>query len=177
MYFDNRIIFMFRKLTILMLPAIALLSACGFSPIYGNYNRSDSASIEKLMGQIQIANIPNKEGVFLRNELIDRFSTNGYPQNPRYTLHVSNIQEQSTNLDITKSSDATRAQLKLSSNFTLIDTETRDVIMSRRLRAITSYNILSSQFTTRVSEQDAREAALNELANQIETAVSLHFNK
>ena len=165
----------FTKL--IALSAILATTACGFSPIYGNYNRSDSVSVERSIANIDIAIIPNKEGQHLRNELIDRFYQNGYPTNARYQLHVRRIQESSSNLDITKSSDATRAQLKLSSSMTLTDMSTGEEVMKRALKAITSYNILSSQFTTRVSEQDAREAALNELANQIETHIALYLNK
>lgn len=159
------------------LPVLLTLTACGFSPIYGNYTRSDAISVERSLANIEINIIPNKEGQYIRNELIDRFYKNGYPTNPKYTLSIQNIDESTSNLDITKSSDATRAQLKLTTSMRLIDAETGKTLITKPLRAITSYNILSSQFTTRVSEEDARKAALNELANQIETSIALYLNK
>ena len=162
---------------LITLPVLLTLTACGFSPIYGNYNRSDSVAVERSIASVEISIIPNKEGQYLRNELIDRFYQNGYPSNPKYILTVQRVEEYKSNLDITKSSDATRAQLKLTTAMTLTNPETGEILIKRPMRAITSYNILSSQFTTRVSEEDARKAALNELANQIETHIALYFNK
>ena len=59
----------------------------------------------------------------------------------------------------------------------LRDTASGREILRRKLTAITSYNILQSQFTTRVSENDARNSALNDLARQIETQMSLYLRR
>lgn len=127
------------------------------------------------MSSIFIENIPNREGQFLKNELIDRFYQKGRPADPAYKLYIQPIQETRNDLDITKNSDATRAQLRLETKLMLQDSQSSKVILRRKLTAITSYNILQSQFTTRVSEQDARENALNDLAIQIERHLSLYF--
>jgi LPS-assembly lipoprotein len=50
-------------------------------------------------------------------------------------------------------------------------------VLSRTLLASTSYNVLSSQFTTRVSEDDARLNALNDLARQAEQQIVLYFER
>lgn len=154
----------------------ALLSACGFHPMYKDTGNSD---VRHAFDMIYIENIPEREGLYLRNALMDRFYRNGRPHidNAAFILHISNIQEHITDLDITKSSDATRAQLKLQAQMTLKDRNTNEVILKRDLLAITSYNILRSQFTTHVSEETARENALNELANKIERQLSLYFNR
>ena len=145
--------------------------------MHGKYSAKNSETVQDSLASIYIENIPDREGQFLRNNLIDRFYQNGRPADPAYKLYIEKIDEKIDDLDITKSSDATRAQLRLSTKLTLQDTRTSSVILKRDVSAITSYNILQSQFTTRVSENDARENALKELAAQIERQLSLYFNR
>lgn len=156
---------------------MTLSSGCGFTPVHGKYSGSGNASVQNSLSGISIGNIPDREGQFLRNALMDRFYTDGRPVNPAYRLEIDKIDQTKTDLDITKNSDATRAQLRLRSQMKLYDTRTNNLILQRQLSAVTSYNILQSQFTTRVSEQNARENALSDLADQIERQLSLHFKR
>ena len=162
--------------------SLLLLSACGFTPMYGDQKNNQAQESSPLKPQfqfnhIEIAVIPNREGQFLRNALIDRFYTNGTPQNPTYELRISPIREQIYDFDITPESEATRRQLRLSTDIALIDLETKKPILSRALTAIASSNVLESEFSTLVTEQYARENALNDLARQTERQLSLYFIK
>lgn len=150
------------------------MAACGFHPVYG-VNKYTSVGVEEKFEQVSIANIPDREGQYLRNALIDRFYRSGRPDNPRYSLAVSPVQESIIDLDITKTSDSTRAQLRLSSNMTLVDTTNGEILMQRALSSIVSYNILAGEFATRVSEENARKNALDDLAGQVERHLSLYF--
>lgn len=149
------------------------LAACGFTPMYASGDKDAVAGLDK----VEIATIPDEEGVYLRNALIDRFYQNGYPANSAYRLEITPIAEQERDLDITVESEATRKQVYLSTSMNLIDKATGQSVLSRNLSAITSYNVLGTQFTTRISEGDAREAALNDLARQIEMQVALFLKK
>lgn len=165
--------------TLLLLAGCASLSACGFSPLYGDRAKTETA-IQQTGGfeDIEIDNIPDREGQYLRNALIDRFYQSGRPANARYLLKVETIDESLTDLGITKSSSATRAQLRLRTTMQLIDRQkTEQPALVRELTAVTSYNVLQSQFNTRISEQDARESALDSLARQIETQLGLYFKR
>ena len=155
----------------ILLTSLLCLTACGFTPVYGTQsNKVVSQNLE----QIEIALIPNREGQFLRNALIDRFYKNGAPANPKYRLRFSSINEATYNFDITVDSEATRRQLKLTTAMHLIDLETKKTVLSRPLLSIASYNVLQSEFSTIVTEQSARENALDDLARQIEQQISLH---
>lgn len=156
---------------------VLLLTACGFSPMYGNSAATNNASIKSNLDLVEIAVIPDREGQFLRNELIDRFYINGYPSTPRYNLSIDKVRERVSNFDITINNEATRRQVLLSTKMALKDTQTNEVILSRSLNAVTSYNVLESEFSTVVTEQSAREAALNDLARQIEQQVVLYLNR
>lgn len=161
---------------LLPLIAVMILAACGFHPVYG-VNKYTATGVEEHLEYIQIGSIPDREGQFLRNALIDRFYRDGRPQNPRYMLAVAPVSESTSNLDITIDSDSTRGQLKISTSFTLVDNQTGEEILARRVQSIASYNILDSEFTNRVSEQNTRENVLNDLARQIEQQIALYFKR
>ncbi len=170
----------FAKFLILQLLTInfLLLTSCGFEPVYGDLgSKTDATAVEATLSQIAIGNIPNREGQYLRNALIDRFYRHARPANAAYGLTVGRIEERLTDLDITKSSDATRGQLRLSTTMTLNDRKTGKEVLTHKLRSITSYNILGSEFTNRVSEENARQNALDDLARQIELQLSLYFQR
>ncbi|NCC22021.1 MAG: hypothetical protein EOM26_06115 [Alphaproteobacteria bacterium] len=163
----------------LLIAGVALLgvSGCGFSPLYrSSSEEGDRSSAVDLLSRTEIAMIPDRNGVYLRNRLIDRFYLNGRPADPVFTIQIARIEEQVTDLDITKSSDATRGQLKLNTAFRLQD-DAGNVLLDRSVSAVTSYNILAGEFTNRVSEESARRNALDDLARQIESLVVLYLNR
>ena len=154
-----------------------LTAACGFSPVYGTLGSDNAYGSEEILNYVRISNIPDREGQMLRNDLIDRFYKSSRPTNPRYRLKVQPIKETLSELDITISSDSTRGQLRMDTKMTLSDYETREVLLERNIHALSSYNILGSEFATRVSEQNTRENVLNDLARQIENHTVLYFKR
>jgi LPS-assembly lipoprotein len=156
---------------------LALLAACGFTPMYGSGAGSKGLSATQGLDKVEIALIPDQSGVYLRNILIDHFYQDGYPSSPTHILQVTNLKETEADLDITVDSEATRKQIRVTANMALLDKTTGAVVVTRQLTAITSHNILGTQFSTRVSENDAREAALADLARQIESQTALYFKR
>ena len=159
---------------ILLALSVLFVAACGFHPVYG-VNKYTSTGVEEYLQQIEIDNIPNREGQYLRNQLIDQFYRSGRPAHPRYKLMVSPVQESERDLDITIDSDTTRGQLRLTTTMTLMDKQTGKTLLNRPLRSIASFNIIESEFANRVSEQDTRENLLKDLARQIEEQLALYF--
>lgn len=153
-----------------------IVSACGFEPVYG-VNRNMALGVEDYLGAIEIGNIPDREGQYLRNALIDRFYRGGRPPGPRYELVFAPLDESLLDLDITKTSDATRGQLRMSTNFKLKDKLNNQEVLARTVHAITSYNILANEFSTRVTEQNARENAIDDIARQVEQQLVLYFRR
>jgi len=165
---------------VIFLTLMLVLSSCGFQPMYGSYDalaKQEHRGVQGKLAQIEIANIPNREGQFLRNALIDRFYSDGRPINPRYLLSVSKIEESTYDLDVTITSDTTRAQLTLTTSMQLVDNESKQKALGRKLKASASYNVMESEFATRVSEQSTRENALNDLARQIELQIALYLDR
>ena len=162
---------------IILFFALMSLSACGFRPIYGDYQSPANKVAAAELAQVSIGIIPDREGQILRNALVDRFYADaGEPSSPRYQLTVTPVTEQRVELDITKTAEATRAQLVLTSSLTLKDNNGQ-ILITRPLRSITSYNVLESEFATRVTETAARENAIQDLARQIERDVVLYLTQ
>jgi len=103
----------------LLLSTFLFLAACGFKPLY-----SSQTTAKQSFNAVFIDNIPDREGQYLRNALMDRLYNQGRPGTPQYNLNVSAIHQQRRDLDITKSSSATRAQLQVNTTITLSDSKT-----------------------------------------------------
>lgn len=155
------------------------LAGCGFRPMYGTY--AQPVTNETMNGitveNMAIDTIPDHEGQTLRNNLIDRLYKSGYPSSPTTTLTISKLGETKTELDLTRSSEATRAQLRIKSVMTLTDIASGQTLLTRPLQTVSSYNILGSEFATRVAEKNARENAIHDIARQIELNLALYLNE
>lgn len=156
--------------------SLLLLAACGFHPVYG-VNKYTAVGVEQKLAQTQIGGIPDREGQYLRNALIDRFYRDGRPANPQYLLDIEEIRERKKDLDITVESDTTREQLRLQTTIKLVDKNTKELLLRRNIQSLTSYNVIESEFANRVSEHQTRENALDDLANQIEMQLALYFKR
>lgn len=158
--------------------AALTLSGCGFRPMYGSHSAAAEKSSQSAtaLSTIAIDVIPDRSGQILRNDLVDRFYETGAPSSPTARLHIDKINVIKTELDLTKSSEATRAQLHIKTRMTLTDVATGANLLTRDLQTVTSYNILESEFATRVTEDSALESALHDIARQAELNLSLYYN-
>jgi len=150
-------------------------AACGFEPVYGSGTSSPAAVA---LNVIDIKNIPDRSGQKLRNELMDRFYRDGRPADPRYALVVEPVYEAIYELGIAKDATSSRAQMRQSTKIALYDNDAlpgSKPLFTRQFTATASYNTLGSQYTTLVTEEDARDQALRALADQITTALELYF--
>ena len=160
------------SLGVVVLVSGLALNACGFRPLYGE--STEGASSFDNLETIQIAALPNRTGQQLHNLLRDRINPRGQPNRPEYILRIS-LSERTESLAIDEDETATRANLRLSANFTLTSIESDAVVFKGRSNSVNSYNIVDSQFATFVSERDARERALRELSEDIRLRLATYF--
>lgn len=154
-----------------LLALFLMLTACGFTPVYGD--KSLSLSI----ASIDIQTIPNRDGQIVRNHLIDQLYKDGYPSKPDYKLTISPIQESTVEIGIDRDDEVSRAQLRQETSMILTNIKTNKPVLKRTIRATSGYNILTGQFTTYVTEEDARNQALKALSDNIITQLELYFNQ
>lgn len=163
------------KYVIALVASLALLNGCGFRPLYGNANTLAGSATS--LDQIIIEDTPGGASELnIKNALIDRFYHHGYPENAPYSLRVA-LQESARSIVIEKNDTTTRTQLVMSAAYTLINRSTRQVIDKGVIRAVSSYNILPSQYTTLVTQADARDMAIRELADKLTLRMAVVMEK
>ena len=146
-----------------------MISACGFRPLYAPTEQADGRD---LLDQVWIATIQGQNGVILRNYLLDGFYHHGYPQTARYELTV-NLAEFVRDVDVQKNDTTTRAQYVMVATYQIKDRSTQQVIDTGQARSVAGYNILLSQYTTLVSQNDAKNRTLRDLADKLQTRTAL----
>ena len=158
----------------LMLSALSL-AACGFQPLHGT-SRDGSGSTAKQYADIAVANIPDQNGQYLRNLLIDRIYLDGRPADPRYVLQINNLKRDISDIGIRKDATYTRALMEITAELVLIDTVTNESVLVRDLRATGSYNLLDNQFASYVSRDSLTDRLLDELGDSAMTALDIYLH-
>ena len=159
----------------LILLSLGFLAACGFQPVHGTHGYKGAAISQ--LSLVSIPRIPEREGQILRNNLIDRFHVRGTPKSPKYDLVINQLQTQVTRLGIAADASTTRAQYEASATVSLKDKSSDEIVLTRNYRTLAGFNILGSEFQSVIAEENARDRALNQMSEQIETQLSLYFNR
>ena len=148
------------------------LSACGYTPLYGN--TGPSAQVVGQLASINVSPIPDRVGQMMRTELKRGLSINR-PQGPaQYQLTVT-LSESISQLAIEESAFATRANLHLTSTYSLVRSSDGFEVTTGSPSTVASYNILSSDFATQTAQADARERAVIGLAQIIKQRLAVYF--
>ena len=167
----------YRAVSIAALVGVTMaLGACGFRPLYGQDNAIANMSGQTLeaLATIHIGTIANREGQMLRTALERRLSTRPNTAASLYTLNVT-LQESVQELAVERNSFATRANLTLTATYTLVRNSDRFVLAKGAPRAVGSYNLLASQYGTLKAQTDARRRAIETLADDLHTRLSVYF--
>ena len=128
------------------------------------------------LAAVRIEPLQDRVGQQMHNFLRDRLNPTGQPVSPSYRLRVTLVESLSES-GVRRDETATRANLRMQADFALLDYNGQVALLSGRSTSTTSYDILENPFATTVSEGDARERALRELADDIQTRLALHFSK
>ena len=156
----------------IMIIGLLMVSACGFKPIYATPDGA-SAPVNQ---QIAIGPVsaPEEVHLYIADALRERIVLRE-GEAPRYELTLAareGAQELAVQIDAT----VTRYNYRLSGRYTLRDLNTQEVRQGRA-QAITSYNIVSSQYSTLHAERTAREKAARLLAEEIERDILLKLTE
>jgi LPS-assembly lipoprotein len=160
-----------RPKALTLVAAALMLGACGFRPLYGTGSAVNTA---EELALIKVEPIPDRVGQQVRNELVDRFNTGQSPASQRYTLYIT-LNEGTQQLAVQRNQLATRANYRLSASYYLVEGGNRVFSSSRTV--ISSYNILSADFSTLTAAQDAQARATRELADAISTSLAIYFGE
>jgi LPS-assembly lipoprotein len=151
------------------------LAACGYRPLYGERG-PDNVSVADELALVRIESIPDRIGQQMYNMLRERLNPYGKPADPKYVLSVT-LLERREQLFLEKDETATRANLTLRANFVLRRVSDGEIVATGLSRAVSSYDILSSQFASVVSEEDARVRGARALSDDIRTRLALALSE
>jgi len=152
---------------------LVALAGCGFKPLYGTSADGGGTSLD--MAAVRVDPIPDRIGQILRNEITNRLTAGVGPQPARYRLNVE-LTESSQPLQIQTSDTITRYNLRLVAAFQLIDVSTGNVVYHDKAEGVGSYDVVTSEYSTLVGEQETAAAAARELSKTIASLLAVYFN-
>jgi LPS-assembly lipoprotein len=154
--------------------ACLALPGCGFKPLYGSSSATHDTTVMQQFASIQIPALRDRIGQQMRNLLIDALHPSGAATDYRYRLSV-NTAEADLNLGLQENATSTRGQVRVTAQYWLIENKSGKTLLHETLRASTSYNILINQFSSVLSEDDARQKALEQISEDMTEHLALYF--
>lgn len=151
---------------------LMMLTACGFHPLYGT--NSHNRAVAPQMAQVNVPIIADAIGQQFRNLLLDRLPPPAAAQ--RYQLNVG-LMETKVGIAISRDATVTRQQLRLVANANLIDRTTGKSVWRQEIFTTSGYNVLDSQFSTLIGEEDARKRNLTDLSERLINMLALYFER
>ena len=159
-----------------------LLAGCGFQPLHGNranLTRNTSLSggnVISDMAYVEVAPIADRVGQSVRNQLLDLLHPRGMVDRPVFRLVVTLVERQE-GLAIQQDDSATRYNLRLAGQFSLIDTRNGAELLRGTARAIAAYNVVLSDYANLISQKDARKRAAYSMAEGIQSRIAVYFSR
>ena len=149
-----------------------LIAGCGFTPVYSTLPAE--AGGERVVRLISIAGIaaPEEVAPYIQTALNERF----IPANnasPSYDLHVE-VSERADRLGVQIDASVTRYNYRLLGRYRLAPRDGTPPITGG-VSVVTSYNIVTSQYSTLFAERTAQEKAAQLLAIEIERDIFSTF--
>ncbi len=151
----------------------ALLGGCGdsgFRPMYASIG-SDPALAAKL-AKVEIASLGgSRTGQRLRNEMIFQNTHGGEPEKPAYRLTILLTESVSTTL-VKTTGDSAAGIYNLDAKFTLIDIESKKILLEGTSHTRASYDTSRSVFSNVRASDDAAHRAAKTMAEELKGRIS-----
>ncbi len=157
----------------LIVASAAVVSACGFTPLYAPGGAQDAG-----LASVYVDIIPNRSGQLIRQALQARLYGDDSAMAKRFTLSVG-YNDSLTALGTQADNSTTRNRDVGTAVWTLysVDNPT-DKLASGTVRSVDGYNTIDEQFFYSDLEYDGTQKRIAEaLADQIVTGLSLYFRK
>ena len=161
--------------TLVVLPLLLLVAACGFRPLYGS---GDSASpgVAQDLASVSIAEPVSRLDQLIRNDLVSTMRPAGSTAPDRYRLDiVAKTSEDKIIEDSTNSRRVHRATVRVTASFALKDLEGGKTVYQGRTFSNVSYDDVNQSFADLQARTNALERGAHEVALDIRTRLAAHF--
>ncbi len=158
-----------------VLASLWTLSACGFTPLYGDSGTS-AASVQQQMDEVSVGIIPNRTGQLLRQSLQDQLQVAGAPTQETYLLTVDyNIYAES--IGIQQDTSSTRQRFTATASWSLAPIGNPKKPLAKGLASTEdALNIIDQQYFAITLETNTINKQLaDEIAAQISAQVAAYF--
>jgi LPS-assembly lipoprotein len=160
------------KLLPALLSLVGSLSACGFTPLYGD----NGNNVQQQMNEVAVGIIPNRPGQILRQSLQDQLQLAGAPTQELYLLSVSysiNVQA----IGIQQDTSASRQRFTATATWSLAPIGNPGTPLTRGLASTEdALNIIDQQyFAITLESNTINQQLADEIATQISAQVAAYF--
>ncbi|MBS4044739.1 MAG: hypothetical protein KG075_00245 [Alphaproteobacteria bacterium] len=162
----------FRILAVSLLLA-GIVAGCGFRPLY---KQAGGTNAVQEFSQIIVAQPEDRPSQQLRNFLLDSLTPHGQPDRPLYRLDYR-LTETVGSVFVTRTEEITRNNLQITASVYLRDYQTGAILTSLSTNSQASYNVTQADYANLVSEKNARERALRDVAEQIRLRLGNYFDR
>lgn len=159
--------------TALALAVCALLTGCGFRPLYGG---AGAAETDAVLAGIKVEPIPERIGQLVANALRDSFNPRGATVATRYSLKV-NVTAANSDLAIRRDGTASRELYAAGASFHLTPLAPGLSAFGGSARSTSSYDIGENEYSVVVANDDAQTRAAEDIAQQISQQISLFLHQ
>lgn len=149
---------LFNRRTFSKLFAVALLSSCGFTPVYG-----PKGTTTPLFGQIALDSPQDRNTYLLHRRIEERL---GQATAGAWRLSTK-LETENIGLGFTTGGDITRYNINGTATYTLRRTDSSDVYHQGKVQHFTSYSATGTTVATLASKRDAEVRIMTILADQI----------
>lgn len=168
-------------LNIYLFLLVALLSACGFTPVYKKtapIETGDQAKEE--LYTIKVDNIGSSPTLKhsaqeLKAKLEDSFNPQSVNAEKKYRLTLS-LDKVKGSQAIRRTGEITRYTITMTAYYKLIDLKTGETILDNTSRMRGSFDAVGSDFGTFTAEEDTVGRATREIANDIAMHIAAFFH-
>ncbi len=167
---------------------MALVSGCGFTPLHGPDATLNNVNVQEKLEGIQIAKLPHREGLILRNHLLDKLNPSGEPLSPEMILDLDlKLEKEITSLR----RDGTSQRYNITATVDIYLSKAPNAIKNNihkkqrlyedAITRITSFSIGRSAqepgYPGTVAQRDAIARALKLVADDVHLMLASYFKK
>jgi LPS-assembly lipoprotein len=149
------------------------LNGCGWTPMYADV-ATGPADAE--LRAVRVAPIAERVGQKLAIALRDSLNPSGEPTSQRYVLGIT-LQVVRLDLGVLTQGIGTRGRLEVYASVTLTDIAGNTALLSLSSHVNESFDILANQYSNVVTEEDARNRAVEELRRDILARLTVFFQR
>lgn len=146
------------------------LAGCGFTPLYATAETGGKSALAR----VHVADITSSSDEAARSLLAEfKWRAATESEDAHYDLYL-NVKEQAQQLAVQIDNSVTRYNYRMNASYRLVDRKT-GAASTGAAKAVVSFNVVNSQYSTLFAEKSAREKAARNLVEQLERDILVNL--